>query len=142
QYAQFADITVCDQHPDYLGPLAGIQAAARQSDAQLLLITPCDTPNLDVRYPIRMLQDAATVAQTRIAYDGSRRQQLHLLIARQLALSIEPYLAAGERSVKGWLQPLDPLRIDFSDCAELFQNINTETEFSDWSMQQQKQQPS
>src|SRR5690606_23844449 len=53
QYQAFADQLVADDPPSSQGPLAGIAAASRLSDADFLLITPCDTPDLDARFPQR-----------------------------------------------------------------------------------------
>jgi len=139
QYQAFADQLVADDPPSSQGPLAGIAAASRLSDADFLLITPCDTPDLDARFPQRMLHGLTATSGPRVADDGQRPQVLHLLLPRSLTGSINEYLAQGQHSVKGWLNAWTPDIIRFADCPELFRNINTPEELNAW---QQPRRPS
>ncbi len=131
-YQILADQLVADDPPTAQGPLAGIVAASGISDADFLLITPCDTPDLDPRFPQRMLHGLTTTSGPRVAQDGQRHQLLHLLLPRLLTVSMSGYLAQGRHSVKGWLQPYSPDLISFADCPQLFRNINTSDELSAW----------
>ena len=137
QYRTFADQLVADDPPSSRGPLAGIVAASRRSDADFLLITPCDTPDLDARFPQRMLHGLTATSGPRLAHDGQRQQVLHQLLPRHLADSINAYLAQGQHSVNGWLNPWTPDIIHFGDCPELFRNINTLEELTTWQRQRQ-----
>jgi molybdenum cofactor guanylyltransferase len=131
-YRAIADQVVSDEIPGFAGPLAGVHAAASVSSADFLLICPCDTPNLDPRYPQRMLASLSSTDGPRFAHDGDRSQQLHILLPRQAMATVGEYLRQGGRSVKGWLFDLNPVRVDFSDCPQLFRNINTPDELQAW----------
>ena len=132
EYAAIGDVLVRDQLPDFQGPFAGIYSAALQTDADFLLICPCDTPGLDNRFVERMLADLRSASASRVAHDGIRSQQLHLLLKRAQALSCGDYLRQGGRSVYDWLMPLQPEFVDFSDCADMFHNINTPSDLQWW----------
>ena len=131
-YRNFADQLIADDPPTTLGPLAGIVAARKASDADFLLITPCDTPDLDPRFPQRMLLGLTVTSRPRVVDDGQRHQLLHLLLPRPLTGSINDYLAQGQHSVKGWLYSWTPDIVSFADCPQLFRNINTPAELSAW----------
>ena len=112
------------------GPLAGILAAMTCSQAEYLLVSPCDTPKLTTEYAQRMtagLQDPSSSFQpvVQVAFDGQREQNLHLCVPTQLKDDLEAYLLEGGRSVYGWLKRHAVHRVDFSDVADTFCNLNT-----------------
>lgn len=95
------------------GPLAGILAAVRASEADQLVIVPVDAPGTDPRVLERLGNlcrrhgRAAAVA----VVDG-HVQALHAVLAHGAADAIEHRVAAGERSPKGVWAWLDALRVD------------------------------
>jgi len=56
--------------------------------------------------------------------DGYRLQPLVLLLRKSIIDSIEEYLAAGNSTVRGWLETHDTVTVDFSDQPEAFTNVN------------------
>lgn len=134
-YQTLADRIVTDLHPGHQGPLAGLYAAAQASDADFLLVTPCDTPALDKRFPQRMLANASA-HQLLVAHDGKRLQHLHLLAPRQALLGLQQLLEQDLYSVKDWLAQTPFTPIDFSDCPHLFLNVNTDEDLQLWRQAQ------
>lgn len=131
QYQQLADIVVSDADSDFNGPLAGLQSLLNASDAEYLLVSPCDTPALPEDFAERMLaclekNPGATIAVD----DGEHLHPLHLLIPVALAESIEQYLAAGERRMIKWLKQNNLVCCDFSDQPDSFLNVNSKEEMA------------
>jgi molybdopterin-guanine dinucleotide biosynthesis protein A len=135
-YKEFSDAIVEDESPDYLGPLSGILALLDRSDADFMLISPCDTPMLGPDFAPRMLAalkaqlDSGTSAQKILlaASDGKRQHPLHLLLPVSIKESIRQQLAGGNRKMMDWLTLRLPQWVDFSDQAEYFSNVNSALE--------------
>lgn len=127
EYKAIADKVVVDQHPQFLGPLAGLQSLLMASTADYLLISPCDTPALPADFAPRMLSCLDDAMGKMVAVtDGEREHPLHLLIPTSLATDIADYLARGERKMMHWIVSHDPLWCDFSDEKSSFLNVNTQ----------------
>ena len=124
-----ASAVVGDRRAGFQGPLAGIEAYATQVDAEFLAIAPCDMPLLPYDLVPRLRRtllaaEASTAAAC--AFDGQREQYLCAIIRKPALNTLAAYLDSGERSVHGWLARLGVERVDFSDRAANFKNINFE----------------
>lgn len=113
RYRQFADVVVADRIPGFQGPLAGISAALRATGAPRLLVCPCDVVELPSTLPIRLLRalrlhGAADVA---VARDDVRRQHLVAALRARIKPGLDAYLAAGGRSVHGWLDTVNVVEV-------------------------------
>lgn len=107
------------------GPLAGVWAgmhylvqAGREKDYRVQL-APGDTPFLPTDLIARLRGP-----ETLVPFDGDRAHHLHS------QMTIEAALAAFDDAAKGsavhrWLDRQRARRVDFSDRAEAFLNINT-----------------
>ncbi len=119
-----------DELPAYAGPLAGIVTCLKSCRTELAFVCPGDVPQLAADTVHRMHQtfteSNATVA---VAYDGARRQNLHLVLSRSSIESLVNYLVQGHRSVHGWLDGLAVVEVDFSDQPESFRNLNDADDF-------------
>lgn len=95
------------------GPLAGILAAVRVSEADQLAIVPVDAPDTDPRLLERLgaLCDRGGRTAAVAVVDG-HVQALHAVLSRHAAPAVEVRVAAGERSPRGLLAWLDALVID------------------------------
>ncbi len=127
-------------HPDYQrygfpvladdavdrGPLAGIQAAARFSESELLFVCPGDSPLLprSLVAQLRSRLAGSDGVEVVIPHDGERAQHLFLLMPRAVASTIDPYLNAGRRSVAGWLAERSVVEHSLAD-QRAFTNVNT-----------------
>jgi molybdenum cofactor guanylyltransferase len=129
RYQGVADKVVSDGDDEFNGPLAGLRALLQASDADYLLVSPCDTPALPENFAEKMLaclegNPGATIAVD----DGDRLHPLHLLIPVSLAESIDDYLNSGERKMIKWLKQNNLICCDFSDQPEGFLNVNSPEE--------------
>ena len=129
RYQNIADKVVSDGDGEFNGPLAGLLALLQASDADYLLVSPCDTPALPEDFAEKMLaclelNPGATIAVD----DGDRLHPLHLLIPVSLAKSIDDYLKSGERRMIKWLKKNNLVCCDFSDQPEGFLNVNSPEE--------------
>ncbi len=128
-YQSYARV-VSDELGAYAGPLAGIVTCLKRCSTELAFVCPGDVPDLAADTVRRMFQAYrerdATVA---VAFDGERRQNLHLLLSRSSINSLLSYLEEGQRSVHGWLEGLAVIEVDFSDQAENFRNLNEPEDF-------------
>jgi molybdopterin-guanine dinucleotide biosynthesis protein A len=131
QYQQFGLPVVADQTDSFDGPLAGILTAMIHSDADVLLIVPCDAPLVTTQHLQKLLKVRADVnADIAVAFDGERLHPVFLAIKTSLQQSLQHYLASGQRKVQAWLEQQNTVQVDFSDAPEIFTNLNTLTELS------------
>ncbi|MGZ8191021.1 MAG: molybdenum cofactor guanylyltransferase MobA [Methylococcaceae bacterium] len=131
QYRQFGFPVVADQSDSFDGPLAGILTAMIVSDADVLVVVPCDSPLIKAEHLQRLLLTRAeNQADVAVAFDGERLHPVFLAIKTSLKSSLQNYLASGQRKVEVWLEQQKMVKADFSNEAEIFTNINTLTELS------------
>jgi molybdopterin-guanine dinucleotide biosynthesis protein A len=131
QYQQFGLRVVTDQTDSFDGPLAGILTAMIHTDADALLIVPCDAPLIQTEHLQKLLNTRASLdADVAVASDGERLHSVFLAIHSRLQTSLENYLATGQRKVQTWLALQNTVSVDFSDTPEIFTNINTLTDLS------------
>jgi len=101
------------------------------SDAEVLLIVPCDAPLIQSQQLQKLLTARASVdADVAVAFDGERFHSVFLAIHSRVQTSLENYLASGQRKVQTWLALQNTVSVDFSDTPEIFTNINTLTDLS------------
>jgi len=126
RYQAFGYPVVSDQLDDYQGPLAGFACAMNAVDTDFILTLPCDGPLLAADYVARFIaSQQRTGAAICVADDGDRLQPVHALIKVDLLSSLNAFLDSGERKIDRWYAMHDFTKTDFSDCADMFRNINT-----------------
>jgi molybdopterin-guanine dinucleotide biosynthesis protein A len=108
------------------GPLLGILTGLQTAKSDWVLFSPCDTPDLPANYADLMTTFASKhLSNANVAFDGQRRQNLHLLLHTSLAASLITYMLAGGRKPYQWLHSVNVKNVDFSDFNEGFKNINS-----------------
>lgn len=131
-YAAYGWPVIPDPGGDFAGPLAGIAALLARAETPLVLVVPCDGPGLPLDLAARLSHALEGGGPERFAaataHDGERPQPLFALLRRELAGSIEAFLARGERRLQSWLAEQAIAQADFSDCPQAFANVNSETE--------------
>ena len=117
---------IADSIGDFAGPLAGMLSALEYIDQGWLLTCPCDSPLIANDLAARLAQ-AAREAQVglAIAHDGERLQPVFALMHCSLRDSMRSHLERGERKIDRWYAQHPNATADFSDCTEMFLNINT-----------------
>ncbi|WP_428614086.1 molybdenum cofactor guanylyltransferase MobA, partial [Shewanella sp.] len=81
RYAEFGYPVLSDEDSGYLGPLAGMITALGQTQADYLMVVPCDCPLLPTDLVQRMLNAIqAEGAEMAVASDGKREQPVVLLM--------------------------------------------------------------
>jgi molybdopterin-guanine dinucleotide biosynthesis protein A len=131
QYQQFGLPVLADQNDRFDGPLAGILTAMIHTDAEVLLIVPCDAPLIQSQHLQKLLNARVSLdADVAVASDGERLHSVFLAIHSRLQTSLENYLASGQCKVQTWLALQNTVSVDFSDTPEIFTNINTLTDLS------------
>ncbi|MFP4616402.1 MAG: molybdenum cofactor guanylyltransferase MobA [Thiohalorhabdus sp.] len=128
-YAAYGFPVVADDMAGYLGPLAGMAAALRAAETDLVLTVPCDCP----RFPLDL---AARLLAARRALHGELAtvetkeglQPVFALLHRALLDSLLEYLHGGGRGVGRWFTRHLTALADFSGQTEAFLNINTPDE--------------
>ena len=125
-YAGFGYPVISDRLDDYQGPLAGFASAMSAVDNRFIVTLPCDGPQLADDYITRFVSAAnSSAAGVLVAFDGERLQPVHAMLRVDLLPSLECFLASGERKIDRWYAEHDFIKVDFSDCAAMFRNINT-----------------
>ncbi len=124
-YATYGHPLVEDRQDGFQGPLAGISAGLAAAPTPWVVTAPCDGPalpaDLVARLSLALAQDGAKLAAPVVA---GRIQPVYALIPVDLAEDLRAYLAAGGRSVVGWLTGHRLALADFSDRPEVFANLN------------------
>ena len=115
-----------DQLEDYQGPLAGFASAMSVVTTDYIVTLPCDSPLLVDDYIARFIASIEeTGAPIVVAHDGDRLQPVHALVKVDLLPSLQGFLESGDRKIDRWYAQQDFRQADFSDCADMFRNINT-----------------
>jgi molybdopterin-guanine dinucleotide biosynthesis protein A len=128
RYRELGFTVVEDQLPDYQGPLAGIAACLPECRHPLVIVVPCDSPQLPQDLAARLLAPLEDEGvDLSFASDGVRGQYLFTAIRKKCRPSLLECLAAGERSVRNWHRRLQCKVVDFSDRAAFFKNLNEAT---------------
>lgn len=121
-----ADQVIEDEPGAFAGPLAGIVSLRRAAREDLLLIVPCDCPELPDDLAARLYQ-AMRRKRTALAtvHDGNRLQPLFVLLDRTEEAPLRWAFQCGQRAPQRWLQSRPCALADLSDCRRQLRNINT-----------------
>lgn len=126
-YRPYADRVIEDAEGGFQGPLMGIYSGLREAKTPWLLIAPCDSPALP-RDLVTRLVAGVSHNDIGVAFDGERLHPVVALIRTELADDLHAALAAGERKIDRWYARHPWCRIDMSDAASAFANLNTNEE--------------
>jgi molybdenum cofactor guanylyltransferase len=126
QYARVAEITASDLRDDYQGPLAGLEAATGCLSSAMVLVVPCDTPDLPFDLAQRLQQSLESTPEINVAFartdDGG--QYLCALLRTPCLDTLPAYLDSGQRAVRHWYQELGAVEVNFSEQSGRFTNLN------------------
>lgn len=129
QYERFGVSVIRDSQDSFWGPLAGVAVALANIKTPLLLTVPCDGPrvplDLAARLYYSLLQANAAVA---VVHDGQRLHPVFALLRRELRPSLENFLTTGGRKIEQWFHSLRYVKVNYSDSADNFININDDHE--------------
>ncbi|SJM96188.1 Molybdenum cofactor guanylyltransferase [Crenothrix polyspora] len=131
RYQHFGLSVITDQTDSFNGPLAGVLATMAYTDADLLLVMPCDCPLIKTRHVQKLL--AAQIennADITVAFDGVQLHGVFFAVRRTLQQSLHDYLASGQRKVSTWQRQHRIIPVDFSNEPDILTNINTMNELS------------
>ncbi len=132
QYQMFGLPVVPDQTDSFDGPLAGVLTAMIYTDAEVLIVVPCDSPLIKAEHLQKLLATRAeNAADVAVAFDGKRLHPVFLALKTSLKSGLQDYLASGERKISHWLEQQKKVNADFSNQPEIFININTLAELSE-----------
>ena len=109
------------------GPLLGLLTGLTHALHGWVLFSPCDSPLIPPNYAMRLLgamEAGAGQHKAYVAHDGKRRQNLHVLLHKSLAESLQEYLSSGQRKAHVWLDSVSAQNVDFSDALAGFKNMN------------------
>lgn len=127
---RYRELTGCrvitDLDGDFAGPLAGMISALSHCHTPLLACVPCDSPliahDLIGRLKQALLENDAQLA---VAHDGDRMQPVFVLLKHELLGSMQAFVQGGGRKIDAWYAQHNTALVDFSDRADMFDNINT-----------------
>jgi len=122
-YARYAAVTVKDSRDGFQGPLSGIFSVHSHCNFDYVLTVPCDCPKLPPDLVSRLHESLGNY-DIAVIEDGDGIQPLFFLCRKSLLPSIDSYLSAGKRSVRGWLSGHRWTTADFTDYKDGFLNLN------------------
>lgn len=125
-YRRFGFPVFSDARPDFQGPLSGMLAGLRRIDADgWLVCVPCDAPQLPRDLVARFCRALTPDDRLAVADDGHWLQPAFCMLHASLADSLDAWLAEGGRKTGEWLRRQQAVRVDFSDQADAFTNLNS-----------------
>lgn len=125
-YQTFGVPVISDITQDFSGALAGILAVMCDSNADVLLVVPCDAPFITTAQLRHLLEQHRQYgAEITVACTGEQIHSVFLVVETSLKVSLESYLAQGERKIRLWFKQHKTQYVDFGENATGFENINT-----------------
>ena len=125
RYGEFACPVIDDGDSEFRGPLAGMVSAMQAARTPYIAVVPCDSPLIGGDIVARLHAAAATSGSPiAVAHDGGRLQPVFALLSCDLLDDLAGYLDDGERKIDRWYARHAYVKVDFSDVAESFANIN------------------
>lgn len=133
-YAAWGDV-VGDGEYEAQGPLAGMLAVMRRSQADYIVTLPVDSPFVSDQVINTLVQQASLSPAVAIHYAyAAQAHPLCALLRTDLVESLHDYLAQGERRVQSWYASVSAKAVHFGEAAEAeFLNVNTP---EDWQQAQ------
>lgn len=131
EYASISPNLCSDKIEGFQGPLAGLHSLMQASDADYLLVSPCDTPCLGNKFGQIMLdelyrrKDQFPDKPLIIAAKDERPHPLHLCISTKLVSKLEHALLNKQHRVMRWMNDNDAIWLDFSESSQIFANFNS-----------------
>lgn len=136
EYRRYGVPVVGDGQAGFLGPLAGISALMGVAGTRWLLTAPCDSPRVPPTLGPRLWRALVDHdGEIAVADSGGHLEPVFALIPCALRADLDAYLAAGERRIRVWYQRHRMVAVDFSDCPEMFVNVNTLAERDELAVQ-------
>lgn len=114
-----------DVHPDFAGPLAGMEAGLAAAAHEWVLFVPCDSPLLPVDLAARLMAAVSEPTHIAVVYDGERIHAATVLLHKSRLPSLQAYLRQGDRKLQLWYAQHQLIKVDFSDQSAAFINLNT-----------------
>lgn len=131
-YSLRADEICSDAITGFKGPLAGLHSILSTTQADYVLVSPCDTPKLTEQYGQTMfselnhyLQHNDSPAVPIAVRTPDKHHPLHLLIHRSYGEILKRSLEEGERKVMKWMTDQQAIWLSFTRNTDQFDNINT-----------------
>jgi len=108
-----------------MGPLAALASAVDKLPPHitLLQLAPCDTPDLPADLSATLAAALGGNADIALPVTPLGPQPACLLLRADVLASVAPYLAGGQRSIRGWLATQRVVEVPFADAAA-FANAN------------------
>lgn len=132
-YQNFGVPVISDLTQNFSGALAGVLAAMTYSDADLLVIVPCDAPFITtVQLQHLLSEHEKSGSEISVACTGEQIHSVFLVVKTYLKTSLENYLANDEHKVQKWLEQHHTHYVDFGENATGFENINTISELNEF----------
>ena len=139
--AQFCDpvrVVGRDAMPDRvpgLGPIGGVSTALHASQTEDNIVVAVDLPLLTAEF-VKYFKERSRISNRRLTVCNTGSAfPLCLAIRTDLKRAIDEYIAAGHRSLHGWIETSDPEIITLQELtdagfpATIFTNINTEADY-------------
>lgn len=142
QYRQYGYTLIRDRSFPEAGPLSGLYEALAHCTTPWLALTPVDTPTLPQshidwlisQFELNHRADKAASAAAEplciLPEDNQCLQPLFAIISTQSRDSLQHYLSQGNRSVKGWMMSLRPLRVKTPEAWGPYTNFNTKEDIA------------
>lgn len=126
QYQALGYPVLCDEHADFIGPLAGFGLGLKHAKHDYLLTVPCDSPLLPPDLAKRLMQGLIeNNADIAVATSNGNAHPVFSLCKKSVLPSLTAYIANGERRVSAWQKSQNYIEVDFNDNPDAFINLNT-----------------
>ena len=121
-YRSYGYPVLTDQRDDFPGPMAGIEAGLRYTQAAALLVVPCDVPRLPADLLPQLADVVSATEPVAYAVDAARDHPAICLVHRSQLGELQTRLKQGQRGLWRWQQSVGGRAIAFDFP---FLNLNT-----------------
>ncbi|GAB1344767.1 molybdenum cofactor guanylyltransferase MobA [Gemmatimonas sp.] len=129
RYESAGGVVIPDVEPGR-GPLGGLATVSAHVATPWIFCCPGDAPLLETSLVRRLASDMSDELDGAYPHDGEQEQHLFLLVRTSACATIAPYLARGERSVRGWLAQHRMRAVTLPELASHFVNVNSPSDLA------------
>lgn len=134
-YSRYGYPIVADEDQNFAGPLAGYLAGLKACNTPYLMTVPCDSPLFPTDL-VKTLADTLVRQKANIVYASSQdssgkiwAQPVFCLIKKDMADSLQQFLADGHRKIDRWFAQQNACTTIFEN-ESAFANANTPEELA------------
>ena len=124
----FLELPIVHDEAADKGPLMGILSCVAQSPCELVFVTGCDIPHMQLEFVQHLISQAEGHDIVMPAWPDGRKEPLFALYRKSIVQPAREIIASGGRRIVELLEHLDVHSVEMPD-ADWYHNLNTRADF-------------